>query len=80
MSQPAHLRVILADHNARKLALPSGIPGTVNDLCSIIRGTFEIAGAFTLHYKNVDSSDIKDKETVVCDSCVYPGTPYSNFN
>lgn len=55
MSQPAHLRVILADHNARKLALPSGIPGTVNDLCSIIHDTLEIAGAF--NYKNVDFSD-----------------------
>ncbi|KAF3856112.1 hypothetical protein F7725_016835 [Dissostichus mawsoni] len=35
MSQPAHLRVILSDHAVQKLTLPSGIPGTVEELNSV---------------------------------------------
>ena len=39
MSQPAQLRVMLADHDVRKVVLPSGIPETVEDLHSVIRET-----------------------------------------
>lgn len=49
MSQPAQLRVILADHDVRKVLLPSGIP-EIPDAFSVVR-------AFRLHYKDVDSGD-----------------------
>uniref|UniRef100_A0A8C5EVH8 Uncharacterized protein n=1 Tax=Gouania willdenowi TaxID=441366 RepID=A0A8C5EVH8_GOUWI len=74
MSQPAQLRMILADYDVRKLVLPSGIPETVDDLHSVICDTFSIARDFRLHYKDVDfgdefftlffTSDLKDKDTV----------------
>uniref|UniRef100_A0A8C6M6P9 Uncharacterized protein n=1 Tax=Nothobranchius furzeri TaxID=105023 RepID=A0A8C6M6P9_NOTFU len=74
MSQPAQLRVIFADHDVRKVVLPSGIPETVDDLHSAIRDTFSIARDFRLHYKDADfgdefftlvsTTDIKDKDTI----------------
>ncbi|XP_052400084.1 sterile alpha motif domain-containing protein 3-like [Carassius gibelio] len=73
MSKPAQLRVILADHDVRKVVLPSGIPETVDDLHSVIRDTFYIARDFSLHYKDVDfdefftlysTTDLKDKDTI----------------
>lgn len=74
MATPAHLRVILQDHDIHKLALPSGIPGTVDELVSIVRETFGIAGNFNLHYKDADfgdeyfsltsTRDIKVKDTI----------------
>ena len=73
MSQPAQLRVMLADHDVRKVVLPSGIPETVEDLHSVIRDTFSIARDFSVHYKDVDfgefftlfsTTDLKDKDTV----------------
>lgn len=73
MSKPAQLRVILADHDVRKVVLPSGIPETVDDLHSVIRDTFYIARDFSLHYKGVDfdefftlysTTDLKDKDTI----------------
>ncbi|KAL7866904.1 hypothetical protein AOLI_G00147180 [Acnodon oligacanthus] len=54
MSQPAQLQVILADHDVCKLPLPFGIPGTVEELHSIICDAFGITGNFSLHYKDVD--------------------------
>lgn len=73
MSQPAQLRVILADHDVRKVVLPSGIPETVDDLQSVICDTFSIARDFSLHYKGIDfgefftlfsTIDLKDKDTI----------------
>ncbi|KAL6473044.1 hypothetical protein MHYP_G00192320 [Metynnis hypsauchen] len=74
MSDPAHLRVVLADHDVRKLLLPFGIPVTVDELHSIICDTFGITGNFTLHYKDAEfgseyfslysTTDIKDKDTI----------------
>ncbi|KTG03254.1 hypothetical protein cypCar_00039205, partial [Cyprinus carpio] len=73
-SCPAKLRVILQDHDIRKLDLPHGIPGTVSELESIMRKTFGLNGNFTLHYKDADfgeeyfsltsTSEIKDKDTI----------------
>ncbi len=74
MTQPAHLRVILSDHDVQKLTLPSGVPGTVEELESVVRDTYGISVNFCLHYKDVDfgndfftllsTSDIKDKDTI----------------
>lgn len=74
MSQPSQLRVILADHDVRKVVLPSGIPETVDDLYSAIRDTFSITRDFCLHYKDADfgdefftlvsTTDLKDKDTI----------------
>ncbi|XDV21816.1 hypothetical protein PO909_026836 [Leuciscus waleckii] len=73
MPQPAQLRVILADHDVRKVVLPSGIPETVDDLHSVIRDAFYITRDFSLHYKDVDfgefftlcsTTDLKDKDTI----------------
>ncbi|GAA6221199.1 uncharacterized protein LOC102079676 [Lates japonicus] len=74
MSQPANLRVILSDHNVQKLSLPSGIPGTVEELHSLVQDTFWISRDFCLHYKDVDfgndffsltsTTDITDKDTI----------------
>ncbi|XP_060782223.1 interferon-induced very large GTPase 1-like [Neoarius graeffei] len=74
MSHQAKLRIILQDHDIRKLDLPHGIPGTVGELQSIVRETFGLDGSFTLHYKDADfgeeyfsltsTSDIKDKDTI----------------
>lgn len=74
MSQPAQLRVILVDHDVRKVVLPSGIPEMVDDLYSVIHDTFSIARDFRLHYKDVhfgdefftlfSTTDLKDKDTI----------------
>lgn len=74
MSHPAQLRMILADHDVRKLQLPSGIPKTTNDLQLVIRDTFGIVGDFSLHHQDVDfgnefftllsTTDIKDRDTI----------------
>ncbi|KAG1929083.1 sterile alpha motif domain-containing protein 3 [Pimephales promelas] len=71
---PAKLRIILQEHDIRKLDLPQGIPGSVNELEHIVRKTFGLIGSFTLHYKDPDfgeeyfsvtsTSDIKDKDTI----------------
>ncbi|KAL1276114.1 hypothetical protein QQF64_035737 [Cirrhinus molitorella] len=73
-SCPAKLRIILQEHDIRKLDLPHGIPGTVSELESIVRRAFGLIGNFTLHYKDADfgeeyfsltsTSDIKDKDTI----------------
>lgn len=73
MSQ-AKLRIILQDHDIRKLDLPNGIPETVEELESIVRETFKLDGNFTLHYKDADfgedyfslssTRDIKDKDSI----------------
>ncbi|XP_042578369.1 uncharacterized protein LOC109095856 isoform X2 [Cyprinus carpio] len=83
-SCPAKLRIILQDHDIRKLDLPQGIPGTVSELESIVRKTFVLNGNFTLHYKDADfgeeyfsltsTSDIKDKDTIKVIHIVEPPT------
>ncbi len=84
MSHPAKLRIILQDHDIRKLDLPHGLPGTVVELESIVRETFGLQGNFTLHYKDADfgeeyfsltsTSDIKDKDTIKVVDIVEPPT------
>ncbi|KAL6481005.1 hypothetical protein MHYP_G00090850 [Metynnis hypsauchen] len=73
MSQPAKLRIILQDHDIRRLELPSGIPDTVEELHSLVQQTFQIEGNFTLHFKDADFGDyfsltsvcdVKDKDTL----------------
>ncbi|KAL6463051.1 hypothetical protein MHYP_G00274420 [Metynnis hypsauchen] len=73
MSQPAKLRIILQDHDIRRLELPSGIPDTVDELHSLVQQTFQIEGHFTLHFKDADFGDyfsltsvcdVKDKDTL----------------
>lgn len=72
MSQPAHLRVILSDHDVQKLTLPSGVPGT----------------NFCLHYKDVDfgndffypAFNFRYQRQRPNQGCVCPGTPDCNFD
>ena len=74
MSQPANLRLILSGHNVQKLTLPSGIPGTVEELHSIVQVTFVTPGDFCLHFKDADFGNkffslvsttcIVDKDTI----------------
>ncbi|XP_060771645.1 uncharacterized protein LOC132882569 [Neoarius graeffei] len=83
MSQ-AQLRIILQEHDIRKLDLPNGIPETVEELESVVRETFKLDGNFTLHYKDTDfgdeffslssTSDIKDKDTIKVFHIVEPST------
>nr|XP_057941384.1 sterile alpha motif domain-containing protein 3 [Doryrhamphus excisus] len=84
MSPQAKLRIILQDHEIRKLDLPDGIPDTVDELESIVREKFGLDGNFTLHYKDADfgeeyfsltsTSDIKDKDTIKVVHIVEPPT------
>ncbi|KAM9451464.1 uncharacterized protein Hap1MRO34_021776 isoform 1-T1 [Clarias gariepinus] len=90
MSHPAKLRIILKDHDIRKLDLPHGIPETVDELECIVRETFELDGNFTLHYKDVDfgeeyfsltsTSDIKDKDTIKVVQIVEPPSVTLTFS
>lgn len=74
MTSPAQLRVILEEHDVRKLNLPSGIPNTMNDLLSIVKESFQLQGDFSLMYLDKDFGDqfftlttteeVKDKDTV----------------
>ncbi|XP_019207840.1 sterile alpha motif domain-containing protein 3 isoform X3 [Oreochromis niloticus] len=90
MSHPAKLRIILKDHNIRKLDLPHGIPGTVEELESIVKDTFEVDGKFTLHYKDADfgeeyfsltsTGDIKDKDTLKVVQIIEPPTVTLTFS
>lgn len=54
MSQPAHRRVILSDHDVQKLTLPSGIPETVGELQLVVQNTFGLTADFCLHFKDAD--------------------------
>lgn len=74
MSYHARLRIILQDHDIRRLDLPHGIPGTVVELEGIVRETFGLEGNFALHFKDVNfggkyfsltsTCEIKDKDTI----------------
>lgn len=89
MSHQAKLRIILQDHDIRKLDLPHGIPGTVGDLESIVRKSFGLDGSFSLHYKDPDfgeeyfslttTSDIMDKDTIKVVHIVEPPTFTQNL-
>ncbi len=65
--------MILSDHDVQKLTLPSGIPGTVGELHSLVQVTFGIPRDFCLHFKDADfgkffsllsTTDIVDKDTI----------------
>ncbi|KAL7851995.1 hypothetical protein SRHO_G00084140 [Serrasalmus rhombeus] len=68
------LRVIIEEHDIRKLMLPSGIPNTVEDLVSLIVKTFQLHGEFGLLYEDTDfgnqffsvtsTAELHDKATV----------------
>lgn len=74
MLQPAKLRVILEDHDIRKLILHSGIPPTIENLKSKVQEAFSVQGEFALQYMDSDfggqfftlsSTDvIQDKDTI----------------
>lgn len=74
MAQPAHVQVILSEHDVQKMTLPSGIPQTVEELHSHVQITFGIPGNFCLHFKDADfgneffsllsTNDISDKSTI----------------
>uniref|UniRef100_A0A3B3RUC4 PB1 domain-containing protein n=1 Tax=Paramormyrops kingsleyae TaxID=1676925 RepID=A0A3B3RUC4_9TELE len=70
---PAMLRVILGEHDIRKLLLPSGIPNTVDDLLSVIKQSFQLDGHLRLLYMDTDfgqfftltsAEDLKDKDSI----------------
>ena len=48
MASLVMLRVILAQHDIRKLTSPSGIPVTVEDLHAAVKEAFDIQEEFTL--------------------------------
>ena len=50
MASLVMLRVILAQHDIRKLTSPSGIPLTVEDLHAAVKDAFDIQEEFTLKY------------------------------
>nr|XP_043908836.1 sterile alpha motif domain-containing protein 3-like [Solea senegalensis]XP_043908843.1 sterile alpha motif domain-containing protein 3-like [Solea senegalensis]XP_043908850.1 sterile alpha motif domain-containing protein 3-like [Solea senegalensis]XP_043908860.1 sterile alpha motif domain-containing protein 3-like [Solea senegalensis] len=70
----ATIRVVLGVNDASKLALPTGIPGSVADLKEEIKRHFGLSGNFRLQYRDTEfdnefvnlscTSDIKDKSTV----------------
>lgn len=69
-----HLRVILEEHDIRKLTLPTGIPNTVEDLVAVVGESFQLQGEFGLLYEDKDfgnqffsvtsTADLYDKATV----------------
>ncbi len=70
---PAVLRIILQDHDVRKLFLPSGIPNTVDDLLTTVKDTFQLDGDYSLMYMDTDfgqfftltsTDDIKNKDSI----------------
>ncbi|XP_041804801.1 uncharacterized protein LOC121614792 [Chelmon rostratus] len=54
MATPVKLRIIFGEDDIRKLVLPSGIPGTIQDLTDVIQETFRITGSFTVLYQDMD--------------------------
>lgn len=48
------LRVILEEHDIRKLTLPTGFPNTVEGLLSVLGETFQLEGSFGLLYEDKD--------------------------
>lgn len=48
------LRVILDEHDIRKLTLPTGFPNTVESLLSVVVETFQLDGIFGLLYEDKD--------------------------
>lgn len=68
------LRVIIEEHDIRKLIIPSGIPNTVEELVLIIIQTFDVHEEYGLLYEDADSgnqffsltstADLHDKATV----------------
>lgn len=54
MATPVRLRIIFGEDDIRKLVLPSGIPGTIQDLTDVIQETFNIAGSLTVMYQDMD--------------------------
>lgn len=75
------MRVILGENDARKLILPKGIPGTIEELCQTIKTHFGLGEDVPLQYQDSDygneiinlsvTSEIQDKATI---KVVYLGT------
>lgn len=68
----AKLRVII-DDRIEKLVLPSGVPPTVEELCTVVQETFAISHEFSLQYLDSEFEDyftlnntgqIKHKDTI----------------
>lgn len=54
MSHSDKRRIILQDHDIRKLDLPHGIPESQGELQALVRETFGLNEDFGLHYKHTD--------------------------
>ncbi|XP_055065482.1 uncharacterized protein [Misgurnus anguillicaudatus] len=54
MSHPMRLRIILGENDSRKLILPAGKPGSVEELCQTIKTSFGIEQDFRLQYEDDD--------------------------
>ncbi|TKS85257.1 hypothetical protein D9C73_020086 [Collichthys lucidus] len=74
MSAPAQLRVIIEETQVHKLILPSGIPGTVDELLAAAHEHFQLHDSFTVMYMDkefdcqfftlLSTESIKDKDTI----------------
>jgi len=74
MSAPAQLRVIMEETQVHKLTLPSGIPGTVDELLAAAHEHFQLQDSFTVMYMDkefdgqfftlLSTESIKDKDTI----------------
>ncbi|XP_070845586.1 sterile alpha motif domain-containing protein 3 [Chaetodon trifascialis] len=82
MASSAVLCIILGENDSKKLTLPLGIPGSVEELKTEIQRQCEVSGEFRLQYKDIDfdefinltsTSDIQNKATI---KVIYlPNTP-----
>lgn len=52
--RPAKLRVILTPDDTRKLILPGGVPGTVEELINQVRKEYGLNGNVRLQYQDRD--------------------------
>lgn len=74
MSASAQLRVIIEETQVRKLTLPGGIPGTVDELLAVAHEDFQLQGSFTVMFMDkefdnqfftlLSTESIKDKDTI----------------
>lgn len=57
VTMSVQLRVIIEEHDIRKLIIPSGIPNTVEELVLIIIQTFDVHEEYGLLYEDADSGN-----------------------
>ena len=54
MSAPTQLHVIIEETQVRKLILPNGVPGTVDELLAASQDHFQLQGSFAVMYMDKD--------------------------